>query len=271
MLALERVIAEIGKGEVVFPTHADVAIRVRLALDDADISMTRAAQLVEAEPLLASRVVALANSVLFNRGGADIADVRSAITRLGLRFVRALATAVVMRQMANGIRAAALRDLANRLWEHAVHVAALSRLLAGRFRPPLADTALFAGIVHEAGGFFLIARSDGQPDLFADGSLSRADAERRIGRAVLGALSVPRDVVEGIEAIWRPATPCPRPQTLGDLLVLAHRLTPIRSPLQADAPAAADAEPDPETAAELAGILEKSGEELDALTAVLRY
>jgi len=271
MQALDRVIAEIGKGEVVFPTHADVALRVRLALDDPDIPIAKAAQLVQAEPMLASRVVALANSVLFNRGGADIADVRSGITRLGLRFVRTLATAVVMRQMANGIKTTALRDLANKLWEHAVHVAALSHLLAGSFLPRLADTALFAGIVHEAGGFYLIARSEGHPELFSDGSLSRLDAEQRIGYAVLGALGVPAEVVAGIEVLWASRESSFPPGTLGDLLRLAHRLTPIHSPLQAETARVSDMPADPEVVRQLSDILEKSGEELAALTMALRY
>ena len=51
MSALDQVIAEVGRGEVAFPTHADVAFRVRLALDDPDLHLGQVAQLVLAEPL----------------------------------------------------------------------------------------------------------------------------------------------------------------------------------------------------------------------------
>lgn len=270
MRALETILAEIGKGEVIFPTHGDVAFRVRLALDDPELDIAKAALLIQAEPLLASRVVALANSVAFSRGGKRIAEVRTAVSRLGLRFVRALATAVVMRQMAGSIHSPVFRSLAGRLWEHSVHVAALAHLLARRFVPSVADVALFAGIIHEVSGFYLIARSDARPDLFADGTLLKGDAEAQVGRAVMAALAVPADVVEGVSALWSPGQIAFPPATLGDLLRLANQLTPMASPLER--PDERPAAPLPEAvAAGLAGILDQSGDELDSLTSALRY
>jgi HD-like signal output (HDOD) protein len=61
MNALEKILAEGAEGEITFPTHADVAFRVRLALDDPELHVAKAAQIVQAEPLLAARVVAVAN------------------------------------------------------------------------------------------------------------------------------------------------------------------------------------------------------------------
>lgn len=269
MHTLDQIVAEVGHGEVSFPTHADVAFRVRLALDDPDLHLSKAAQIVQAEPLLAARVVALANSVAFNRSGQQVSDVRSAVTRLGIRFVRALATAVVMRQMAGSVRSPAYRALSERLWEHTAHVAALANVLAMHFMRSKADMALFAGVVHEVGGFYLISRSDSYPDLFADGSLISQEAEMRVGRAVLAALAVPEDVAAAVEALWQPKPATFPPADLGDVLVLANGLTPILSPLQRS-----DASPfptDPQATAVLARILEESGDEMGSLTAALRY
>ena len=82
--ALQKLIAETQQGEVVFSTHAHVALQVRLALDDPEIHMEKAASIVQMEPMLAAKVVGLANSVAFNRSGRTISDVRSAVTPLGL-------------------------------------------------------------------------------------------------------------------------------------------------------------------------------------------
>jgi HD-like signal output (HDOD) protein len=270
MSALEAVVTEIEEGEVTFPTHADVAFRVRLALDDPDIPLAKAAQVIVAEPLLAARVVAVANSVAFSRSGIPVADVRGAVARLGLKFVRGLATAVVMRQMAASIRSPAYQSLAVRLWEHTVHVAALSHLLAARFGMA-PDVAMFAGIVHEVGGFYLISRTDTRHDLFSDGSLVTPDAERRVGTAVLAALAVPNEVVTAIETLWQEGPLCFPPRNLGDLLRLANQLTPIRSPLQAPATEGVELALDSEGEKQLTEILEKSSDELEALTAALRY
>ncbi|HZV53615.1 MAG TPA: HDOD domain-containing protein [Rhodocyclaceae bacterium] len=271
MTALDRVVAEVTGGEVNFPTHADVAFRVRLALDDPDLHLAKAAQIIQAEPLLAARVVALANSVAFRRNGRQVADVRSGVARVGLRFVRALATALVMRQMAGSIRSPAFRNMATRLWEHTVHVAALAHLLAARFRSTASDIALFAGIVHEVSGFYLISRTDTHPDLFADGSLLSAEAEATVGKAVLAALAVPAEVVAAIEVLWQQGPTVFPPRTLGDLLALAHRLTPIASPLQRQGEEVPALPLDPAADSQLAEILEQSGDELEALTSVLRY
>jgi hypothetical protein len=266
---LERIVAEIRQGEVTFPTHADVAFRVRLALDDPELHIASAAKVIQAEPLLAVRVVALANSVAFGRGIA-VVDVRNAVARLGIKFVRALATALVMRQMAGGIKSPVFNALAIRLWEHTTHVAALASVLAGRFRCAAPDAALFAGIVHEVSGFYLISRTDAYPDLFADGVLITRDAESLVGRAVLDALSVPEEIKDAAETVWRGLPPVFPPQNLGDLLNLANALTPIASPLVSDDPAAPPAL-GAEASAVLAEVLEQSAEELGSLTAALRY
>lgn len=268
---LDAVLAEIGRGEVSFPTHADVALRVRLALDDPDLHLAKAAQIIQAEPLLSARVVAVANSIAFNRTGARVADVRTAVTRVGIRLLRALATAVVMRQMAGGMRSPKFRDLAARLWEHTAHVAALSHILAGRFVRGAAEIALFAGMVHEVNGFYLLSRNDSHPELFLEeGALQAIAADATVGRAVLNALAVPEEVLDAVASLWRDEPPVFPPVTLGDVLRLANGLTPIQSPLQPEAAASPLPLP-PAVESQLAEILDQSSDELEQMTAALRY
>ena len=72
------------RGDLVFPTSVNAALRVQLALDDPDCPMEDAIKLVLAEPQLAARTVSLSNSAMFNRtGGPDITNVRNAIMRVG--------------------------------------------------------------------------------------------------------------------------------------------------------------------------------------------
>jgi hypothetical protein len=269
MNALDKILLDVAQGEVTFPTHADVAFRVRLALDDPDLHLAKAAQIVQAEPLLAARVVAVANSIAFNPSNRAVADVRTAVTRLGIRFVRALATAVVMRQMAAGGKSSAHRALAERLWEHTAHVAALAHLMAGRFLKGVADVAMFAGIVHEVGGFYLISKTEASPELLHNPALITREAESTIGRAVMAALAVPVEVAAAVETLWAGQAPTLPPATLGDLLCLANGLTPILSPLQA--PDAQGLRFEPGGSQIFAEILEQSGEEMGALTSALRY
>ena len=272
---LVRLAAEAASGEMVFPTHAEMALRVRRALDDPDCSLDRLAKLVRAEPLLAARVVAMANSVVYKRSGSVTTDIRDAIAGVGFKALSALAMALIVRQMEGMSKLPAHRALAARLWEHTAHVASLAYVLARRVTHQNPDSAFFAGIVHEVGGFYLISRAASFPGLL-DGPLHGwyRVGEVRLGRAVLQALSVPQTVVDAIEVMWKGYLGLP-PETLGDTLLLAEQLSRVDSPLNAlsgqghEGVAGADIDLalGDET---LGGILEESAEEVAALTAALQ-
>ena len=271
--SLERIAAEAVRGELSFPTHAEVAMRVRLALDDPEQHLDQAVQLVQAEPLLAARVVAVANSVAYNRSGRTIADVKNAVARLGFQLVRALASAVVMRQMVAGAVQGPFRVHAERLWEHTAHVAALCHVLARRLTRRDPDIAFFTGLVHEVGGFYLISRAAEYPGILERGvdPSWEQGGERQVGGAVLRSLAVPGTVLAAIESFWSGEW-AESPETLAGTLGLAHRLTPIASPLQVAANAACMPESGvPDIDADLAAFLLESAEELDSLTAALKF
>jgi HD-like signal output (HDOD) protein len=183
------------------------------------------------EPLLAARTVAIANSAAYNRAGNDVTNVRAAVQRVGFRTLGALAAAVIVRQLASGVTDPLLRAKADQLWQHSAHVAALALVIARRVSFVDPDTAMFAGIVHEVGGFYLLSRAGEFPGLLdggADEWLEHGQVE--IGRGVLRKLGVPSPVMDAIEAQWNGLRALP-PETLGDTLLLAKDLSPVPSPL----------------------------------------
>ena len=231
---LASVAAAAEGGNLVFPTTAELALKVQRLVDDPDCSIDGLAKLVQADPVLAARVVAVANSVVYNRSGRAVDDVRSAVSRLGFNTLRVLAAAVVVRQMESMAGTPAHRKLALALWEHTAHVAALAQVIARRVTRVNPDTAFFAGIIHEIGGFYLIARGGAYPGLLdsPNGSLLPWDegGAAAVGRAVLKHLGAPAAVVEAIEGMWAGYLAMP-PQSLADTLLLADHLAPIESPL----------------------------------------
>jgi len=202
-------------------------------LDDPDCAIDALGKLIAAEPILAARVIGLANSVSYNPGGRPITELKGAISRLGFAAMRALAAAIVVRQMKEMSTNEQHRALASRLWEHTANVAAIARVIARRVTRQNPDAAFFAGIVHEVGSFYLIARASSFPGLL-DGDLEpwHGDAEAQIGRAVMRALEVPAYILEAMETRWSGYLAMP-PRTLGDTLLLADQLSPIESPLDA--------------------------------------
>lgn len=273
--ALKTIAAQAARGELTFPTGIDVALKIQRALDDPDCHIDAAAKLVAAEPLLAARVVAIANSIAYNRSGQKITDVRNAVSRIGLRTLRTLASALATRQMAGASQDPELRAMAGRLWEHTAHVAALAHVIARRVTHLDPETAMFAGIVHEVGGFYLISRAKDFPGLLVGDPGDWAEnAEADIGRAILSRLGVPDPVMQAIEAQWEGYLALP-PVSLGDTLILADELAPVSSPLyEFSNPYANSSAPvidsviDEQT---LSHILAESAAEVESLTSALRF
>lgn len=272
----KSIAADAAKGELAFPTSARVAMKVLQALDDPDCHIEAAAKLVQAEPLLAARVVAMSNAAAFNRSGREITDVRSAVMRLGFRTIRSLAMALVTRQMAGQPTSKAHQNLAAQLWEHTAHVTSLVNVIARRFTHVDPDTALFAGIVHEVGGFYMLSRADEFPGLL-DGDLHEwiEGGEAEVGRAVLQVLGVPEMVIEAVAGYWNGYLAIP-PVSIGDTLLIAEELAPVASPLHKlggseegeGMTARMDITLGQET---LSIILEESAEEVASLTAALKF
>jgi hypothetical protein len=274
--AFKLIADTVGQGELAFPTSAQIAMRVRRALEDPECHIDKAAHLVQAEPLLSARVVATANSVAFNRSGREITDVRTAVTRLGFRTVRALATALVTRQLAGAPEGPAASSLATRLWEHTAHVASLAHVVARRVTRQDPETALFAGLIHEVGGFYMLSRAkdfdgllDGEPVEWIEAG------EQAIGRAVIDVLEVPQPVKAAIEGYWDGFLAMP-PASLADTLLLAEELSPVGSPVRLPSRpcsgegmvASIDMAIGSET---LTSILAESAEEVASLTAALQF
>ncbi|MBS1189242.1 MAG: putative signal transduction protein [Rhodocyclaceae bacterium] len=273
-LALKSIAAEAARGELIFPTSLAVALKVKEALDDPGCHIDAAARLVQSEPLLAARVVAIANSVAYNPLGREIAQVGAAVSRLGFSTLRSLATALAARQMAGPVTRPEHRAMADQLWEHTTQVAALARVIARRITHQDPETALFAGIVHEAGSFYMLSRVEDFPGLLEGNSQEDDEnSEAEVGRAVLKALSVPAAVTSAMEDFWHGYLALP-PASLADTLLLADYLAPVKSPLHqtkegaAELGAVIDVTLGQET---LASILKESAEEVQSLVGALRF
>ena len=275
---LKEIAAQAESGNLVFPTSLHAALKIRQALSDPDCHVEEATRLVQTEPLLSARVVAMANAAAMNRSGRQITDVRTAVSRVGFRTLHTLATALVTRQFASATTNPDLQEKAAQLWRHTAHVSALAHLIARRITHLDPETAMFAGIVHEVGGFYLLSRAEGHPGLLEGDPADWIEhGERQIGRAVLQRLMIPEEVMQAVEAVWDGYMALP-PVTLGDTLLLANNLAPVDSPLyelkgpdggKADhSGAVIDYASGDET---LAGILKESIEEVDSMSQALEF
>lgn len=223
---LEDIARDLSGSEVSFPTFLDITFQVRTALKNPNLSVEQLAKLVGAEPLMSAKIISMANSVALNPGGRAVADVKTAITRVGMEAVRSVSFAVAMEQLLKSKNMQPFEGLSQRLWEHTVHVAALCRLLARKLSRTNPDEAMFAGLVHDIGVFYLLSRAANFPDLVADKAALHAlltDWHDNIGHALLAALGQPEEILRAVQE-HEVERPVPAVKTLPDVLFVANRI-----------------------------------------------
>lgn len=199
---LEDIARDLSGDEITFPTFLDITFQVRSALKDPNLSVEKLAKLVGAEPLMSAKIIRMANSVALNPSGREVADVKNAIVRVGMEAVRTVSFAVAMEQLMKSKQMHAFDDISKRLWEHTAHVAALARVLARKVAKINGDEAMFTGLVHDLGVFYLMSRAANFPELVND----RAELHGllvgwhdNIGHALLSALGSPESVLVAVQ------------------------------------------------------------------------
>lgn len=228
---LELISRQASRGDLNFPTHMSATIRLQQMLGDPDCHLDKVAELVIAEPLVAARLVAIANSVAFTRFGGKISNVRAAVSQLGLKTLRTVVAAVFLRQVGGAIANPALRLRAEALWQHSADVAALARALAREISSADPETALFAGVVHEIGGFYLLSRAVDFPALVEPGDDAEVALRSQMSADILHALKVPKAVVDAVSGP-RATHALDSTLGLGETVTLANELAEVRSPLE---------------------------------------
>lgn len=239
----DRVFAGLKDEPLVFVTSSAGLIRLIDRASRDDCTIEEAARLVHNEPLVSARMVAMANSAAYSRNDRIITNVKDALGMLGLGVLKAVAGAVVVGQLAD--KAVRPNELTvSRLWAHSLEVAALASVIARNFTRVAPETALFAGILHEIAGFYVLSKAEQLVDLTGGDvvdavrrdTASHEEASASVmaagTRRLLSALQVPDEVAEAIDGLWRGYLIVP-PETLGDTLMIANLMATTPSPFDA--------------------------------------
>ena len=222
---LEDIARELS-GEVNFPTCMDAAMMVRNTLKDHSVGLDKVLLAVSMEPLIASKLLQLANSVTYNPSGKIISDLATAVQRLGFDVVRTVSLAVAMDQMLKSRNLAAYQDIAHQVWAHSIQTAAIARVLARRLGRVNPDDAMMAGLVHDIGIYYLLYRASEYPEYMENRAAVLELIQgwhEGIGESLLHALGIPEricDAVRDHEHLRQVDTPC----TVRDVLYFANLL-----------------------------------------------
>jgi len=166
-----ELIAAIKNDQIVLPTLPEIALKVREAASDNDITIKALSDLIGTDAALSARVIKVANSPLV-RTPQVIENLSTAISRLGIAYSCNLAVGLAMQQMfqsTNDRIDTRMRDV----WSHSTEVAAISNVLARHYTRLAPDQATLAGLVHQIGILPILTFAE-EREVFLDDSESGA-------------------------------------------------------------------------------------------------
>jgi HD-like signal output (HDOD) protein len=235
---------ELSAGRIDLPSFPDAVARVQHVLSDESITSERIARVVGSDAGLAARILTMANSTLLHRGGSAVTDLKIAITRIGHDSIRAAALAYATAQVRHAAELAHIRADLERFWQEGVRVAALSHAIAresGLMRP---DEALLAGLLHNIGKVYIIARTPREAvHIHVDDAVLR-DWHPGIGQALIENWKLPEGIATAVGGQLDIERSHGGPADLQDLLIVAVNLaaqmaSKLDDAAMADMPAAA--------------------------------
>jgi HD-like signal output (HDOD) protein len=216
--------AELSAGQVELPSVPDIVVSLQQALSDDNVTNDTIVRVIGSEPMLAGRLLTMANSVALNTSGRKIADLPTAVARVGFNIVRSAALSFAVEQLRKASEYRHLEKQLDVLWKDSVQIAALCHVIARRFSSLNGDTALLAGLMHNVGRIYILTRASQYPTLTADpltfNSIVR-DWHANVAKALLENWKVADEIVDavaGYEDLDREAR---GPVTLTDVLSLA--------------------------------------------------
>jgi len=171
--ALYTILMEkIRQDALVLPTLPEVALKVRQAADDPEINLGHMGDIIGQDPALSLGMIKVANSALLGRS-VKVETVVQAVTRIGLRQIKSIATAMALEQVfvsENDVVAMYMK----KSWKKTIDVASVAISLMGVYLedkkhvPLTLDTITLAALVHNIGVLPILTEAEQHPDIFAN-------------------------------------------------------------------------------------------------------
>jgi HD-like signal output (HDOD) protein len=216
--------AELSEGRVELPSVPDVVVSLQKALSDEQVSNDTVVRVVSSEPMLAGKLLTMANSAALNASMRKIADLRTAVARVGFNIVRSAALSFAMEQLKKSAEFKHVEAPLDTLWKNSVQIAALCHVIARRFSSLNGDTALLAGLMHNVGRIYILTRASKFPSLTGDPLTFNAivrDWHTNVAKALLENWKVADEIVDAVAGYEDMDRDSRGPVTLTDVLSLA--------------------------------------------------
>lgn len=193
----QELIQAIENDELVLPTLPEVALKVREAAEDPNISIPALAKVIGNDAALTARIIKVVNSPLL-RTNREITDLQMAISRLGINYTCNLATGLAMEQMFQATSDVIDRKM-REVWNKSTEIAGICHVLCRHYTRLAPDQATLAGLVHLIGILPILTYAEEHNELLSD-SISLNHVIERIhpiiGEKILRAWDFPAPIAD---------------------------------------------------------------------------
>ena len=216
---LSILVEKINNDTLVLPTLPEVAVKVREAADNPEINLMEMSDVIAHDPALSARMIKVANSAFLGRS-VKVSTLNQAVTRIGLRQIKNIATAMAMEQLfvsKNKI----VKEYLSKSWLKTVDVASSAiallnlHLKDNKHSSLNIDTITLASLVYNIGILPILTEAERHQDVFANPQFLAQAIQKlggRIGGQIMRAWDFTDDFVE-VSELWasseyRPEKPC---------------------------------------------------------------
>lgn len=190
-------IQAIDNDDLVLPTLPEVALKVREAAEDPNVSIRALSKVIGNDAALTARLIKVVNSPLL-RTCTEITDLQMAINRLGISYTCNLAIGLAMEQMFQATSDVIDRKM-REVWNKSSEIAGICHALCRNYTRLKPDQATLAGLVHQIGVLPILTYAEDHDALLSDANSLNQVIEQihpLIGEKILRAWEFPEQIAK---------------------------------------------------------------------------
>jgi HD-like signal output (HDOD) protein len=158
----QDLVEAIDNDDLVLPTLPEVALQIRKAAEDPEVSVSTLSKVIGRDTALSARLIKVVNSPLL-RATQEVTDLHTAITRLGVNYSSNLAIGLVMEQIFH-----ARSEVVEQKMRKSLEIAGVSYALCRRYTQLKPDQAALGGLVHQIGVLPILTYAEDHYELLSD-------------------------------------------------------------------------------------------------------
>jgi HD-like signal output (HDOD) protein len=205
---LTILVEKIRTDTLVLPSLPEIALKIRKMADDPNVNLAKMSDMISHDPALSARIMKIANSAFVGRG-VHVHSLQQATTRIGLRYIKNVVTAMAMEQLFVS-KTAFVKTQMEKVWAETLELTAFALAAMQQYNSSFKHTAVnfdtmtLAGLVHNIGALPILTEAERQLEIFGDETFIKkaiTEISGQIGANILTSWGFPNELIE-VAAQW---------------------------------------------------------------------